>query len=133
MEQASLAEWIIEQCSDALIYAGRDGRIERWNHAAAALFGFSKDEAIGHRLDLIIPEHLREKHWAGFDHAMATGRLKLNGRATLTRGLRKDGSKCYVEMSFGLVQDASGTPVGSVAMARDVTERVEKERAAKQA
>lgn len=127
----TLDAWIVAQCSDALIYAGRDGRIERWNAAATQLFGFTATEALGQSLDIIIPEHLREKHWAGFDHAIETGRLKLNGRATLTRGVKKDGSKCYVEMSFGLVKDAQGTSVGSVAMARDVTERVEKERAAK--
>jgi len=128
-----LAEWIIEQVSDALIFADRKGSIVRWNQAACRLFGFSAEEALGSNLDLIIPEHLRAAHWAGFDAAMDSGRLKLQGHPTLTRAVRKGGQKLYVEMTFALVKDAAGTPVGSAAMARDVTERVEKERAARKA
>jgi hypothetical protein len=49
----------------------------------------------------------------------------------LTRALHKSGSQLYVEMTFGIVKgDAEGCVLGSVAMARDVTERVEGERAA---
>ena len=126
---ADLAERILAQAADALIYAGRDGRIALWNAAAERVFGWSAAEALGQNLDLIIPEHLRAGHWRGWDAAMATGQLKLNGQATLTRALTKSGSKCYVEMSFALVKGDDGTPIGSVAMARDVTARVEQERA----
>ncbi|HXE19313.1 PAS domain S-box protein [Castellaniella sp. UC4442_H9] len=132
-EPAELAEWILEQVSDALIYADRDGTIRRWNPAATLLFGFSADEALGQNLDLIIPAHLREAHWAGFEAAMERGRLKLGGHPTLTRGLRKNGQKLYVEMTFALVQDKAGRAVGAVAMARDVTERTEMERVARKA
>lgn len=132
-EPAGLAEWIIDQVSDALIYADRGGDIRRWNPAAAALFGFSAAEALGRNLDLIIPEHLREAHWAGFNAAMERGQLKLGGRPTLTRGLHKSGRKLYVEMTFALVKDLTGNAMGAVAMARDVTERTEKERAARKA
>lgn len=132
-EPSGLAEWIIDQVSDALIYADRGGAIRRWNPAAAALFGFSAEEALGQNLNLIIPEHLREAHWAGFNAAMERGQLKLGGRPTLTRGLRKSGVRLYVEMTFALVKDSAGQPVGAVAMARDVTERTERERAARKA
>jgi PAS domain S-box-containing protein len=132
MEQhPQLAEQIIGQVADAVIYADRDGNIARWNPAASALFGYSADEALGQKLDLIIPEHLRAAHWRGFDAAMASGTLKLEGRPTLTRALHKSGRKLYVEMTFAIVKaGASGDVLGSVAVARDVTERVEKERAA---
>ncbi|WP_338075963.1 PAS domain S-box protein [Castellaniella defragrans] len=130
---ADLAERIVEQTTDTLIYADRAGRIARWNQAACRLFGFSRDEALGASLDIIIPEHLRAAHWAGYDAALASGRTKLAGRPTLTRGVHKDGRKLYVEMTFALVKDGSGAAIGSVAMARDVTERVERERAARKA
>jgi PAS domain S-box-containing protein len=127
------ADWILEQTTDALVYAGRDGKIARWNGAATALFGFTAAEAIGQSLDVIIPEHLRAAHWAGFDRAMASGSTRLAGKPTLTRALRKDGAKLYVEMTFAVVKDAAGEAVGSVAIARDVTERVQRERAARSA
>lgn len=126
-----LAESIIEHTADALIYADRDGTIARWNAAASRIFGFNADEALGQSLDLIIPEHLRGPHWKGFDAAVASGATRLNGHPALTRGIHKSGRKVYVEMSFALVKDEAGEIVGSVAVARDVTERVERERAAR--
>jgi PAS domain S-box-containing protein len=133
MEQ-QLAEKILEHTSDALIYADRAGNIARWNPAASTLFGFSAEEALGQRLDLIIPEHLRAAHWRGFEAAMAGGAMKLQGAPTLTRASHKSGRKLYVEMTFAIVKDdASGDVLGSVAVARDVTERIERDRAAKRA
>jgi len=120
----SLGALIVEQMADALIYADRHGTIERWNAAATALFGFTASEALGQSLDLVIPEHLRAAHWRGFEAAMQTGATRLNGRPTVTRALHRSGSKLYVEMSFAVVLDAFGGVQGSVAVARDVTERM---------
>ena len=63
---------------------------------------------------------------------MAKGATKLEGRPTLTRALHKSGRRLYVEMTFAIVKgDAENEVLGAVAMARDVTERVEQERAAR--
>lgn len=128
-----LADLILEQMAEAVVYADRAGLIERWNGGATAVFGFGADEALGQSLDLIIPEHLRAAHWRGYDAAMSSGTLRLAGRPTLTRGLHKSGRKLYVEMSFSLVRDAEGRVIGSVAVARDVSERVNREKAARDA
>jgi len=124
-ETFSLADSILEQIADAIIYADRSGTIRQWNHAAASLFGYSASKAIGQSLDLIIPEHLRERHWLGFDAAMANGAaVRLQGRPTLTRATHKSGSKLYVEMTFAVVNsDGEEEAIGAVAVARDVTER----------
>jgi PAS domain S-box-containing protein len=127
---SSLAESILEQTADAVIYADETGTIRRWNHAAAALFGYSAAEALGQGLDVIIPEHLRAAHWQGFEAAMTKGVMKLQGRPTLTRATHQTGRKLYVEMTFALVNGQAGGPArGAVAVARDVTERVEQQRA----
>jgi PAS domain S-box-containing protein len=110
-------EAVLDQMADALIYADRGGKIQLWNRAAAALFGFEAAEALGSSIDIIVPERC-EPHWRGFEAAMASGTLKLSGRPTLTRALHKDGSRLYIEMSFALVKNADGSPVGSVAVAR---------------
>ena len=127
----SLAELILEHIAEAVVYADRAGLIERWNSGAVAVFGFTASEALGCSLDLIIPEHLRAAHWRGYEAAIASGTLRLAGRPTLTRGLHKSGLKLYVEMSFSLVRDDAGNVLGSVAVARDVTERVTREKAAR--
>ena len=127
MEDASsLAESILEQIADAVIYADDTGTIMRWNHAAAALFGYSAAEALGQNLDLIIPEHLRAAHWRGFEAAMTNGVMKLQGRPTVTRATHQTGRRLYVEMTFALVKGQAG---GAVAVARDVTRRIEQQRA----
>ena len=56
---------LIEAIGDAIVVADPDGVIRLWNHAAERLFGFAPAEALGNSLDLIIPERLRERHWAG--------------------------------------------------------------------
>jgi PAS domain S-box-containing protein len=105
----------------------------RWNRACSALFGYSAEEALGQSIELIIPENLRAAHWSGFDAAMTKGATKLEGRPTLTRAVHKSGRRLYVEMSFAVVTgDADSEVLGAVAVARDVTDRVERERAARQ-
>src|SRR5262245_17942738 len=76
-ETSLLAEAILEQMADAVIYADVSDTIQRWNRAAAALFGYNGPEALGENLDLIIPEHLRASHWHGFEAPMTTGVMKL--------------------------------------------------------
>ena len=126
----ALADLILEQAAEAVIYSNAQGIIERWNGAASSMFGFTADQALGQSLDLVIPERLRAAHWRGFDAAMKSGATRLHGRPTLTSAMHQSGRKIYVEMSFALVKDMNGTAVGSVAIARDVTERIERERQA---
>ena len=128
VEPSNLADHILDQVADAMIFADQSGKIARWNRASAALFGFSAAEALGQSLDLIVPGHLRAAHWRGFDDAMAKGVLKLQGRPTLTRALHKSGRKLYIEMTFALVA-VDGVVQGSVAVARDVTERISRQKA----
>lgn len=126
-----LAERVLACMMEAVIHADRQGLIALWNPAAETMFGFSTAEAIGQSLDIIIPERLREAHWRGFHAAIASGRTRLNGRPTVTRALHKSGATLYVEMSFAMVCATSGEVIGSVAVARDATERVQREKAAR--
>ena len=128
-----LAERVLACMMEAVIHADRQGLIALWNPAAETMFGFSAAEAIGQSLDIIIPERLREAHWRGFHAAIASGRTRLNGRPTVTRALHKSGATLYVEMSFAMVCATSGEVIGSVAVARDATERVQGEKAARSA
>jgi PAS domain S-box-containing protein len=129
MNNNELGELILEQTSDAVIYADNQGNIQRWNDAASKIFGFSKTEILGQSLDAIIPERARNAHWRGFNMSMQNGNLKLSGKPTLTRAAHKNvDKKLYVEMSFSLVKDHDGHVLGSVAIARDVTESTEQKK-----
>lgn len=120
---------IVEEAPDALIFADRDGAIRVWNAAAERIFGFSAAEAVGQSLDLIIPEAFRDRHWTGFDRALADGDTKYRGQVLPTRATRKEGGDFYVELSFAMLHGADGAIVGALAQARDITERFESDRA----
>ncbi|MDE2369247.1 MAG: PAS domain S-box protein [Burkholderiales bacterium] len=96
----------------------REGRIRVWNGGAETLFGHAAAQALGQSLDLIIPERFRAAHWNAFDAALAAGRVAHPGEVRTTRAVHQDGSKVYVEMSFGVVCDGQGAAIGSIALAR---------------
>ncbi len=50
-----LAQAILAQAADAIIFADTEGIIRIWNAATARIFGFTAEEAVGKSLDLIIP------------------------------------------------------------------------------
>jgi PAS domain S-box-containing protein len=124
-----LADSIIEQAADAVIFADVDGVIRRWNQAATEVFGFTASEALGQSLDLVVPERLRQAHWSAFHRANGSGVTRLGGRATITRARNKSGKPLYVDLSFAIVCSPAGRVAGSVAIARDVTRRYEEEKA----
>lgn len=128
-ETSDIFRLIVEQVGDALIYADREGVIREWNAAAERLFEFERSAAVGQSLDLIIPERLRQAHWTGFDRAMRLGATRLGGQATVTKALTGSGKTIYVEMSFAVVAAGPDQVIGSVAMARDATQRHEREKA----
>ena len=60
-ESEQLARGIIDTALDAFIQMTEDGTISDWNPQAENIFGWSRSEALGRRLDeLIIPEPQRE-------------------------------------------------------------------------
>ncbi len=60
----------------AIVVADADGTITWWSPGAEVLFGHSAASAVGHSLDLIVPEALRARHWAGFHRAMEVPAVK---------------------------------------------------------
>lgn len=123
---------IVADVADALIYADKEGIIRAWNTQAEAVFGFSAGEALGQSLDLIIPERYRAAHWRGFDLALERGHTSHGAEVRTTRSKHKDGRRLYVDMTFSVICSSAGDPLGSAAVARDVTERYLAEKARKQ-
>jgi len=125
-------EWlcreVLEKARDAVVVADRDGLIRFWNEGAERIFGYSRDEALGRGLDLIIPERLRERHWEGYRKVMATGVTRYGDEVLAVPALRRDGGRVSIEFTIILVRDEAGDLVGTAAFIRDVTARWEKER-----
>jgi PAS domain S-box-containing protein len=114
---------IVEACSEAVIFADREGLVRLWNRGAELIFGYAPAEILGQSLDIIIPERLRRAHWDAFNRSVETGHTKHTDRVLTTRSMHKNGSKLYVDLSFGLVKDDNGVVLGAFAVGRDCTAR----------
>jgi len=122
---------LLHQSPDAIIFADTEGMIRFWNAAATRIFGYPEAQAMGHSLDIIVPDRFREAHWKGFERALSDRATKYAGQALATRASRADGAQIYVELSFAMVLDERGDVLGALSHARDITERFEQERSAR--
>ena len=120
---------LFDQAPVSLVLADREGRIVAWNRASEALFGFSAGDVLGQSLDVIVPEHLRDAHWKGYDRSLASGETKYVGQVMTTRAVHKDGRRLYVDFSFSMLKDEHGQVIGALAAGRDGTERFLAQRA----
>jgi PAS domain S-box-containing protein len=129
---SGLGEALLNSGSDAIVATDREGRITFWNPGAERMFGFTALEAAGQSLDLIIPENLRARHWAGFRHTMETGESRYgDGDLLSVPGLTRDGGRISVEFTIVMLRGEQQDVTGTVAVMRDVTKRFEEVRALK--
>ncbi len=113
---------VLDTALDAVVVMSLEGNIIGWNHNASELFGWSADEAIGHRLsDLIIPEKLRDAHEGGLSHFLATGEGPVLGRRIEVPALTRAGEEIPIELSVA-PSDQFGERL-FVGFLRDMTER----------
>ncbi len=117
---------LVAAAGDAIIVADAEGMIRLWNPAAERVFGFTAGEALGCSLDLIIPERLRTRHWAGYREVMRTGRTRYGAEVLRVPALRKDGGRISIAFTVALLQ-ADGRVTGIAAIVRDETARWEEE------
>ena len=125
-----VAQAVLSTRADAIVAADREGIIRFWNRGAERIFGHAADAAIGRSLDLIIPERLRQRHWDGYRHTMATGQSRYGeGDLLSVPALRADGATISVEFTIAPLKSVAGKTIGIVAIMRDVTVRFEEMRA----
>ena len=129
---AWLAGQIVQENSDAIMFADHEGLIRLWNKGAEAMFGYSAAEAEGNCLDLIIPENLRGRHWDGYHKVMASGETRYGTELLSAPGIRKDGTRLSLEFSMVIVRGENGAVLGTGAIIRDISARFQKEKTMKE-
>jgi len=122
-----LFRWIVESMPEAAVYSDREGIIRLWNRGAEAIFGYRQEDALGHTLDLIIPERWRARHWEGYRTVMLTGVTRYGQELLAVPASRSDGTRISIEFSIILPTDRDGKVLGAVAIVRDVTTRWKQE------
>ncbi len=114
---------IVSLAADAIISVDRDQRITIFNRGAEKIFGYSKAEALGASLDMLIPERMREQHRAMVDAfaASETSAGPMGERATAITGVRRSGEEFPAEGTISKLE-VGGELLLTVAL-RDITER----------
>jgi len=101
IESEKRTRLIIESSLSAIVIMDSYGLITDWNHQAEKIFGWSRKEAIGQRLeDLIIPSRFRNAHRQGLQHFLNTGIGPLLNQLIEHVAMRRDGSEFPVEFSI---------------------------------
>lgn len=116
-------EQLLRDLADGVVIADASGNIVFWNSEATQIFGWSAAYAVGRSLDIIIPERLRARHWAGYERVMETGETSYGNRLLEVPATHRDGHIVSVAFTVTLLRSADESLLdGIVALLRDDTE-----------
>jgi two-component system CheB/CheR fusion protein len=110
---------IVETSADAIYSKALDGTIQTWNQGAERLYGYSRDEAVGRSVKMLLP--------GDRVHEFPTIMTRVGGGQTVqqleTERMRKDGQRVPVALTVSPLHDGNGKIVSASVIARDISER----------
>lgn len=106
-----------EAAGAALVVVDREERIVSWSPAAAAIFGHSLEEALGRRIELIVPEDRLDEERG------VAARVAAEGRAPRIETIRRarDGRRVPVALAAVALRDEAGALVGRTCAIEDLS------------
>ncbi|MBY5563037.1 PAS domain-containing sensor histidine kinase [Rhizobium leguminosarum] len=122
---------LVQGVSDYAIYMlDPDGNVSSWNFGAERIKGYRPQEIIGRHFSTFYTPEDREAGvpQTALDIARAEGRFEREGWR-----VRKDGSRFWASVVIDVIRDEEGDVLGFAKITRDITEKMETQRALEQA
>jgi two-component system sensor kinase FixL len=117
---------ILDTVPDAIVVIDEGAIIQSFSPAAERLFGYDRAEAVGCKVNILMPTPYREAHDGFVERYLRTGERRIIGIGRVVVGLRKSGETFPMELHVGEFAIA-GTRYFT-GFVRDLTERQEAER-----
>ncbi len=112
---------VTSSASDAIVSTNELGVVIVWNSRAEQLFGYTEAEIIGRSMDVIVPNHYRNRHREGVKRLRATGEPRLGNRPVELEAQHVDGRIFQIELTLSIYR-VDGR-LHYAAIIRDITER----------
>ncbi|MBM4300909.1 MAG: PAS domain S-box protein [Deltaproteobacteria bacterium] len=119
-QEQEINSGITMSAADALITINADHVIVGYNRGAEQMFGYTRAEALGQDLKLIIPPPYKEVHVDYLRRYLATREARVLGRQRRLTARRRDGQEFPLSISFS-VAEIQGN-LYFTAIMRDITE-----------
>ncbi|QLF93190.1 diguanylate cyclase [Pseudomonas sp. ABC1] len=111
----------IEQSVDAVVAIDAHNRISHFNAAAERLWGYPREQVLGHNVSMLVPLELREQHDGYIQANRETGLNRIVGTSREVPVTRQDGERRWALMSISRIEVAGQVLYSAVL--RDVTEQ----------
>ena len=116
---------LIDSAPDAMVMAEKSGIITFVNTQAERLFGYKREEMVGQRVEMLLPERYGQIHVVHREHYFNDPHVRPMGGGLDLYARRKDGSEFPVEISLSPLETDEGMVVTT--SIRDITERKQAE------
>ncbi|WP_046004509.1 PAS domain S-box protein [Pseudoalteromonas rubra] len=110
----------LEQCIDAVVSIDHNNIVTFFNPAAERLWGYQREEVIGHNVKMLVPKVIQGNHDEMVNRNRRTGEDKIVGTSRDVEIERSDGQVLWANLSLSKVNVAG--KIAYTAFVKDITE-----------
>lgn len=110
---------VVEASPDAKVVVDVHGKVVVFNSKAELLFGYDRDEVIGHPVELLLPDAFHKVHKRHFQHYMDNPETREMGQGRILKGKHSSGQEFTVQIKLAPMV-VKGAGVFALAVVRKV-------------